>query len=139
MLECATNWDSLLLTTLRYASGLQDILVSPFGSNFTRNNKFNQFWFKIWFTIRVVYFKTPQFVERHHFGWSLVTGMNSFRKTAIIEFAFVCLYFLVRKEPFGIVCTWRMGCYPRRDSYYLLPNFAVFSPRRQRYLASLQC
>jgi hypothetical protein len=25
--------------------------------------------------------------------------MNSFRKTAIIEFAFVCLYFLVRKEP----------------------------------------
>ena len=36
--------------------------------------------------------------------WSEV-HMNTFRKTAIIEFTFVCLYFLVRKEPFGIVCT----------------------------------
>ena len=95
-----------------------------FGSNFMRNDKLNQFWFMIWFTICVIYFKTPQLVERHYFGWSLVTGMNTFRKTAIIEFTFVCLYFLVRKEPFGVYM--KNGLLPQKGQLLLVAKFCSF-------------
>ena len=64
-------------------------------------------------------------LERLYFRWSLVIGMNSFRKTAIIEFAFVCLYFLVRKEPFGSVYM-KNGLLPQKGQLLLVAKFCSF-------------
>ena len=58
--------------------------------------------------------------------WSQV-HMNSFRKTAILEFAFVCLYFLVRKEPFGIHSVYmKNGLLPQKGQLLLVAKFCSF-------------
>ena len=70
-----------------------------------------------------------EFVERLEAldgHWSQV-HMNTSRKTAIIEFTFVCLYFLVRKEPFGIHSVYmKNGLLPQKGQLLLVAKFCSF-------------
>ena len=69
-----------------------------------------------------------EFVERLEAldgHWSQV-HMNTFRKTAIIEFTFVCLYFLVLKEPFWYSVYMKNGLLPQKGQLLLVAKFCSF-------------